>query len=785
MFSHYVRIAFRNILRRKLHTAINVLSLTLGLACCVVVLLWVQSEVGYDSFHANVDRLHLVAKGGLDDANPNTGLCQEPLAPALKAELGEISEAVRFSPGGDGTLIRYKDRRFQNNIVARADPAFLEMFTFPLAVGDPSRVLSDPNSAVISQSMVDKYFESEDPIGKPLNIDGRLFTVSGVMLDITRKSTIQFDCLLSFASRSQWLKDVTNNWDVSAYLTYLKLADNVSTGDAARKMNDLYARNVDPVKNRLHLVPLKDIHLFGSNLYLGGSGAGIRYVYFFSITALAILLLGCINFANLTTAQSSKRSQEIGVRKVVGARRSELARQFLLESILMTAIAALLALALCELVTPWFASFTGKQLSLGSLISGWWGLGLLLLVGLTGVIAGSYPALILSALRPAQVLKGFLGARKSSSRARRILVVAQYVACILAIIGVVSVYRQLSFMTGQELGFDKKNMLVVWNRGEFGNKYDVLKSELMAMQGVEAVTGGTPPMNLSWATEDIDWEGKAPDESMVAGVYKVDFNYVSTMGIELVDGRDFSRDHATDLSEAYLLNETAIRELGLAEPIGASFTCEGRRGRIIGVVRDFSFQSAHSAVAPLVIQPSTSEHDALCVRIRPDKATSIVTHLEKRWLELSPDYPYLYEFLDDAVDSHYDLERRVSTILTLASGIGIIVASLGLLGLAAFTAQAKTKEIGVRKAMGASVVSLVRLLCKEFVILVALANVIAWPVGYWGANRWLENFAYRFDLDITVFLLSGGLALALALLTVSFQAVKSARANPVEALRCE
>ncbi|UCC45324.1 MAG: ABC transporter permease [Candidatus Zixiibacteriota bacterium] len=785
MLSHYLKIAFRNILRRKLHTTINVLSLTLGLTCCVVVLLWVQSEIGYDSFHANADQLYLVARGGLDDTRPNSALCQEPLAPALKAELGEISEAVRFSPGRSGRLIRYRDRRFQNDIVARADPAFLEMFTFPLAVGDPSRVLSDPSSAVISESMVTKYFGSEDPIGKSLNINGQLYIVSGVMLDIPEKSTIQFDCLLSFESRSQWLKDVTNNWDVSAYLTYLQLADNVSVSTAATKMNDLYARKIDEVRNRLYLVALKDIHLHESNLYSSGSGAGIKYVYFFSITAFSILLLGCINFANLTTAQSSRRSREIGVRKVIGARRTELARQFLMESILMTTIAALLALTLGELVIPWFSSFTGKHLLLGSLISSWWCLGLLVLVGWTGVMAGGYPALILSALKPVQMLKGFIGAGKSSSLARRLLVVVQYVLCILAIIGVICVYQQLSFVTGQQLGFDKENMLVVWNTGEFGNQYSVLKNELLAMEGVEAVTGGTPPMDLSWATKEIDWEGRAADQSMVAGVYKVDFNYISTMGIDLVDGRDFSLDHATDLSEAFILNETAIRELGLADPIGASFTCEGRQGRIIGAVKDFDFQSAHSAIGPLVIQPSTSDLDALCIRIRPEHTESIVAHLEKRWLELSPDYPYEFEFLDDAVDSHYDLERRISTILTLATGIGMIVASLGLLGLATFTAQAKTKEIGIRKVMGASPASLVRLLCREFVILVAIANVIAWPIGYWGANRWLESFAYRFDLDITVFLLSGGLALALALLTVSFQAVKSARANPVEALKCE
>ncbi len=785
MYSHYLKAAFRSIRRRKLYSTVNVLGLTLGLTYCVVVLLWVQSEIGYDSFHADVDRLFLVAKGGLDDGLPESPLCQEPLAPALKAELAEVAEAVRFAPGRAGKLIRYQDRRFQSDIVARADPDFLDMFTFPLVTGDPTTVLVDPSSAVISQSMVSRYFQSEDPIGKSLHIDGQEYTVSGVMADIPEKSTIQFDCLLSFESRSQWLKDRTNNWDVSAYLTYLRLGDNVSVSTAVTKMNEVYARHVEHVKSKLHLVALRDINLYASKLRLSGAGPGIKYVYFFSIVALGILVLGCINFANLTTAQSRSRSPEIGVRKVIGARRSELAGQFLTESVLLAMIAALLALGLGELVAPWVSMFTGKQLSVWPLISSSWCLGLLVLVGSTGLIAGAYPAVVLSAVRPAQVLKGSGAPRRNRTLARRILVVAQFGFCILASLGVICVHEQLGFMTGQKLGFDKENMLIVWNRGEFGSQYNVLKNELLAMEGVEAVTGGTPPMNLSLATDEVDWEGRASDESIVAGVYNVDFNYLSTMGIKLLDGRDFSVDRTTDLDEAFILNETAVKQMGLADPIGASFTCEGREGRIIGVVRDFDFQSFHAEMAPLVIEPSVDELEALCVKIKPDRSESIVAYLEKRWRELSPNYPYEFEFLQDAVDDHYALERRIGSILTWATGTGMIVASLGLLGLAAFMAQARTKEIGIRKTLGASVVSLVGLMSREFVFLVAIANVIAWPIGYWGANLWLENFAYRFDLDITVFLLSGGLALALALLTVIFQAIKSARANPVEALRCE
>ena len=786
MWKNYLKTTIRNTIKQKWYTLGNVVCLSIGLTCCMLIMIWIRGELGYERFHENADRLFVVeAIDPGEEAGSSSFVTSEPLGPALVENVPEVESTTRFLPGGQ-RLIRFDDQRFEDDVVAVADPSFLQLFSLPLVLGDPLTALDAPMSVILTESVAQKYFGDINPLARTLRIELRDFTVTGVMQDIPTKSHMQFDCLVPFESRSEYLKQITDgNWQVAAYNTYVLLSEGTSAKSAGIKVNEVQAAHKGHVSSDLHLRPITELHLHSPDATAEGRLGGITVIYLFSAIAVLILMIACINYANLATARAGKRAREIGMRKVVGARRVEIAGQFLCESLFMTVMAVLLALALVELALPSFTAWAGSGTTLELTIDGVTLTGFIVVILVTSLLAGGYPAAILSAFRPARVLKGVSDSHRSTSRLRRILVVMQFAASAVLMISAGVIYKQLDYMTSGDLGFDKEHILNVWMRADFHDSYPELRDELLSMPGVVEVAAGTPPSTLSWASDDIKWEGKGTDDRVVAGKYNVDYDYFQVFGMKMVEGRPFSRDMRTDISEGYILNETAVKSMQLDNPLGSRFSFEGRPGTVVGVVRDFHFGSLRDEIPPLVLQMNPEDLDALSVKIAPGHTEEVLSLLESRWQELAGDYVFEYEFLDEAIDSFYHSERHIALVLSWSTALAVVIACLGLLGLAAFSAERRTKEIGIRKVLGSSVSGIVRIVTREFLILVTVANVIAWPVAWYLMSRWLESFAYRIDIGWEIFALSGGIVLALALVTINFVTIKAARANPVEALRCE
>jgi putative ABC transport system permease protein len=786
MLRNYFKVALRNLSRNKVYSIINIAGLAIGMACCILILLWVQDELSYDGFYQRADDLYRITETWHHEGETKCeALTSSLLAPALKEECPEINLATRFSPGGE-QLIKCEDKRFQNDVVAQADNDFLQMFSFPFIKGNPKTALIGPFSVVLSEKMSHKYFGNENPLGRLLNIDRRDFTVTGVMENIPDNSHFQFDCLVPFESRREWLKEVTDKWLVSAYATYVLVDGEVSRDQMEQKMFSVLTKHVSDNTVTLGLQPIKDIHLYSAGMELSGSEPGdIKYVYMFSAIAVLILLIACINFMNLSTARSGSRAKEIGVRKVVGADKNQIRNQFFGESILLSLVSLAAALALLELLLPAVSTWLGKSLSLDvagrpELIFGLVGLALL-----TGVLAGSYPALLLSSFKPIRVLKTAASPGSRGTISRKALVVIQFTASVFLIISALVISGQLGFMTKGDLGFDQEHLLYVRMRGGFLEDYQNIKAQLLQNPDVISVSAGWPPKSTHWASNEVDWEGKDAKKEVVMCRYNVDFDYVSTLGMEVVEGRDFSQEFATDQKEAFLVNEEAVRQMGLDDPIERQFSYEGRGGKIVGVVRDFHQGSLRDPIYPLVLQIDSEKLYYLLVKLKPGAVPEILSFLESRWQQTASDFPFEYHFLDQTIEGFYRAEQRMGTIFRWSTFLAILISCLGLFGLAAFAAEKRTKEIGIRKVLGASAANIVKLLSKEIILLVLLANLIAAPIAYWAMTRWLENFAYRIELSVSLFFISALVALVTAIVTVSYQAIKAALTNPVETLRYE
>ena len=786
MLRNYFKVALRNLSRNKVYSIINIAGLAIGMVCCVLILLWVQDELSYDRFHQRADNLYRVTETWHYQGETKCeALTSSLLAPALKEECPEINLATRFSPGGE-QLIKCDDKRFQNDVVAQGDNDFFQMFSFPLVKGNQKTALIDPFSVVISEKMSRKYFGNENPLGRLLNIDRRDFTVTGVMENIPDDSHLQFDCLVPFESRREWLKKVTDKWLVSAYATYVLVDGEVSRNQMEQKISSVLAKHISDTTGTLGLQPIKDIHLYSAGMELSGGEPGdIRYVYMFSAMAVLILLIACINFMNLSTARSGSRAKEIGVRKVVGADKKQIRKQFFGESILLSFVALAVSLALLEVLLPAVSSWLGKPLGLDLAGRPELVLALVGLALLTGVLAGSYPALLLSSFKPIRVLKAAGSPGSRGATLRKTLVVIQFAASVFLIISALVISGQLGFMTKGDLGFDQDHLLFVRMRGGFLEDYQSIKGTLLQNPDVISVSAGWPPKSTHWASQEVDWEGKDAKKEVVMCRYNVDFGYVNTLGMEVVKGRDFSQEFATDQKEAFLVNEEAVRQMGLEDPIGKQFSYEGRGGKIVGVVRDFHQGSLRDPIYPLVLQIDSEKLYYLLVRLKPGAVPEIRSLLESRWQQTASDFPFEYHFLDQTIEGFYRAEQRMGTIFRWSTFLAVLISCMGLFGLAAFAAEKRTKEIGIRKVLGASAASIVKLLSKEIILLVLLANLIAAPVAYYAMTRWLENFAYRTSLGWWIFAAGGLLTLLITLITVGFQAVKAALTNPVETLRYE
>lgn len=806
MLKNYIKTALRNISRNKGFTTINISGLAIGMACCILVLLYTNDEFSFDRYPQQSDQIYRLVMGvtSQERGEIQTARTPPPWAPALANDYPEVEDYVRFKTPLVSWLISYeeKDKRFHEKGFYFADPSVFEFFNFALIKGYPKTALSEPNTVVLTESAAKKYFGDEDPINKILRADNTYdFNVVGIIKDVPKHSHITFDILASFKTLSTFAIYGGIEYETFRFMglapdnyTYLRLKKGTSSDQFLYKFPQFFEKYISTQMEQLglkikpQLQPLKNIHLHSNIEAELQANSDINYIYIFSAIALFVLIIACINFMNLSTALSSKRASEVGLRKVVGAYRSQLIIQFLVETIFLTFIALFLAFILVQLLLPLFNYFSGKELSL-AFNNPWNILGIIGIVVFVGILSGSYPAFMLSSFQPATVLKGGVKAGSLNAVLRKVLVLIQFSISIIFIIGTGIVYSQLKFIQNRELGFNKEQVVVL----PFGDprarqiylSYENLITQnpnVVAASGVSSLPGGL----INNAA--IRTEGMAPDQTVLVEFLFGDHDFLDVMGIELAAGRNFSLDFPTDTLAAFILNETAINQFGWQDsPLEKRIQLGGWQGRVIGVVKDFHVKSLYQRIEPLMIHiaPNPDAYHYFAVKIKAENFQETLNFLEVKWKQVYPHDPFVYSFLDEDFDSQYRTEQLRGNIFISFSILAIFIACLGLFGLAAFTAEQRTKEIGIRKVLGASESGIVFRLSKEFTIWVLLANFIAWPVAFLAMDKWLQNFAYRTGIPMWIFFVAAVIALLIALITVSYQAIKAASSNPVEALRYE
>lgn len=785
MLKNYFKIVFRLIKRKKLFSMVNFLGLTIGITSSLLILLYVDFELGYDKFHENADRIYRVymhQPGNLVSGSSTDLWVTTPpiLKPTWQKDLPEIEKIANVITRW--SVVFKRNGQLINESICFADPEFLEIFTFPLLYGSKETALIDPFSLLITPRMAGKYFGDDDPVGKTIvSSDEHTYKVTGVLQDLPENSHLKFDFLGSFNTLyTIWNRDwETDRWLNNGLDTYLTLQAN---SDPAQFDEKLRRYDLEGFNNKtwsFHVQPLKDIHF---NRATRGRG-DIRYIYIFSAIGLFILFIACFNFINLATARSATRAKEVGVRKVVGAHRKQLIRQLIGESFLFALVALILSLIAVILLLPAFNAMLGIELSAAAFLSGKLLFGILGISLLVGFVSGSYPAIFISSFQPVKIIKGNLSSRAKGSRFfRNSLVVTQFVISIIMIISTITLYHQLNFIRNKSLGYDREQILTIRSREI---NFDTFKTELLKNSGILKVSGSSgTPMRIGWSNIPA-WEGKHPDDNPFFYRLNVDYDFMDIYGLEMVQGRKFSRELG-DLGNAYILNEAAVKRLGFEEPIGQAFGFWKITGTVIGVVKDFHFESLHKPITPLGIGVYDRENFyLLSVKIKSENMRSTIAYIEDIWKKLMHRYPFEYEFIDEQVGAMYKSEQRMTQSFNYFTLIAIFIACLGLFGLASFIAEQKTKEIGIRKVLGATAAKIIVLLTKEFILLVALANLIAWPLAWYGMNKWLESFAYRINLDVTFFILAAVSAFLIAMASVSSQFAKATRSNPVDSLRYE
>jgi putative ABC transport system permease protein len=786
MIKNYLKVAFRNIRRHKGFSFINIAGLAIGLACCLLITIWVLDELSYDKFHENASNLYRV-----EEDQHYSGriffvyVTPYPLGPALKAEIPEIIDATRVIwPGG--VLFKYEDQTFFEDNGRAVDPSFLKMFTYPLIRGDKNNALDSPFSVVISEDLAEKYFGEEEPIGKVLLLNNKYeFTVTGILENVPHNSVLQFDFLVPYEILKRTGQTREEDFGTNSIYTFVQLPDGRPPEQVNQKIFSFIRSKIPQSRTDLRLMPLTRIHLHEYFGYEKGAGA-IQYVYIFSVIAFIVLLIACINFMNLSTARSANRAKEVGLRKVVGAIKGHLVRQFYGESVVYAFIALMIAVGIVTLLLPAFSRLSGKELTWSVAGIETVLIGLLGITLFTGLVAGSYPAMFLSAFQPARVLKGSLFSGSGGARFRRVLVVIQFALSILLIIGTAVVYQQQSYIKNMRLGWDKEHLVYVPLRADTKKSYGPLKQELLQNPQVLNVTGTSQlPTHIGSNSGGAQWEGKDPELQILIGFNAVDFDFVETLKIDMAEGRSFDKKYTSDQSRSWIVNEEVAKLMDKDSVIGEKFSHVGVDGTIIGVMKNFHYQTLKNKIEPLAIIVDQDDLNYMIIRIPPEDVSGSLGFIEKAWKRVIPAYPFEYRFMDDRYDRMYRTEQRIGTLLKYFAALAVFVACLGLFGLASFMAEKRTKEIGIRKVLGASVTQIAQLLCKEFFFLVIVANVIAWPAAYLIMKKWLQSYAYRADLGFFVFIGAMLLAIFVAVLSVSYQAIRAARANPADSLRYE
>jgi putative ABC transport system permease protein len=786
MLANYLKSALRNIVKQKAFFFINMVGLAIGIAVCLLLYLWIVDEWSYDRYHEKADRIYrVVSQSEFDGKIDRHASTPAPLGPALLDEFPEIVKAVRFY--SNTWLVGYESKRYYERVFF-ADPEVFDVFTFPLARGDPESALREPYSLVISETLSRKYFGDDDPIGKTLTFDEkRDYTITGVMKDVPANSHFHFDILASFRTFSG--KTLTA-WGMSNYKTYILVSEGFSAESLTAKMPDFVEKYAGSEASRVYkrtfpLQPLTSIHLHSHLRGESEPNREMATISIFTVIALFVLLIACLNYVNLASARMARRAKEAGLRKVIGASRSQLVGQFLSESFLLSCLALGFAVALTELFLPLFNSLSGKALSFST--SGIPSLlialaGILLFVGVT---AGLASALALSGVAPVMAVKGIWRSGPRASRMRRFSVVLQFALSVVFLVATFIIFSQLNFLRQKKLGYDKEQMInIPLLSREARQGWPLLKAEFLRLPAVRNVSASSfEPGGTIW-NQSYWYEGLEENQYPMIRWIAVDNDFLETFRVKLVAGRDFSVNFPSDLNTAYILNESAIQELGWDAPIGKGFKINDK-GTVIGVVEDFHFESLHKKIEPMALCLYPEGYSLLSVRIRPGSLPGILGNLKTKWQELVPTQAFEYSFLDEDLDRLYKSEMRLGKTFAVVTGLAIFVASLGLLGLAAFTAEERTKEIGVRRVLGASKSQIYSMLCGEIVRSVLAANVIAWPLAFYFLRKWLQGFAYRTALNAWPFLEGAAITLGVALLTVSYQSLRVALADPVHSLRYE
>jgi len=790
MLRNYIKVAIRNLLRQKGFSFINIFGLALGISCTALIGMWVNDELSYDRFHNDFDHMYRVT-ATLPEMKVHAAVTSSPLALAFRTEIPEVEDAVRISES-NRDLVQVGDVKFEEKGIMYADSNFFKMFSFPFIKGDKETALLNPEGIVITEEMAMKYFGSTDVMEKTIRKNNKEdFTITGVIANVPSNSHLQFDFVQPMRFLARTNDDLKNNkWDNFNYYTYIKLNSKAqqsksAIADLEKKMQDIYKKNEAVLKVAFILQPLSEVHLY-SNFLADIPGHGkAQNVYIFMVVAVFILVVACLNFMNLATARAARRAKEVGLRKVVGAIRSHLMGQFLAESLVVALLALALALLIIYLVLPDFNTLGGKNLSLDftniRIITG-----LLGITVITGLLAGSYPALYLSGFVPAAVLKGNFTAAGSGSLFRNTMVVIQFAVSISLIVGTAIVYRQLKYIQRLNLGYDKENLLYMPMFGDLWDKYDQLRTRIGNNHLTENFSFiSNLPTTSSNATISVDWTGKDPNSQPLFFNLAADENFEKVFKATMLEGHGFSENAKAD-SSYVIMNETALKtmDMKVESAVGTKVNIWGRERTIIGVVKDFNFKPVQEAIGPMFLTRNSWGGNAM-VRTRPGETESAIAALEQIWKELNPSYPFSFGFLDQDIDKLYAAEQRLGSLFNVFAVLAIVISCLGLYGLSAYLAERRTRELGIRKVLGASGFQLVYLLSSTFTRPILIATAIAVPVAWFGMSRWLNGFAYHVTIDWTIFVIAFISALLIAWVTVSFESIKAATVNPVNSLRSE
>jgi len=782
MLKNYFKIALRNIKRHKGYSIINLTGLAIGMACCIFILMWIKDELSFDRYHEHSANLyHVRAWSQSGNIRENIAASPPALGPAIEAEYPEIRIAARFN-NGQGEMVLQSGSRLFTERIQMADPEIFEIFTFPLVQGDIGAAEEDPHAMVISETVAERIFGNHNPIDQTLTVDNRYdFRVVGVMADIPHNSTIQFDVWMPLEFTEEiWRPNYTRTWGNNSFQTYVLLEESASPQNVNEKMAGRIRQSDRNTSLEPFLFPFRDSYLE----YYGAKD----WIRIFSLIAVVVLIIACINFINLSTARSSQRSKEVGLRKVVGAYRRQLARQFFGESLFLTGISLMLAVGLVILSLPLIRNLTAKPLNLAMLLNLDILLGILGIALLAGIVSGVYPALLLSSVQPALGLKGKQGAGFKGSLFRKVLVVTQFVFSVALIFCATIVHSQVRFMRNRNLGFEKDQLVYMQMKGALSQNFEAARSDLLKTPGVEQVTFvSRPPTYIGTNGRGWDWEGRELNVNPLVTYLAAYPNFLETFGVELAQGT-FFEEGQKDQRYA-VINERFAQLLGMENPVGKSISNEGMRIEIKGVVKDFHFMPLHNPIGPLMIYYGTMgtflDYRYLFIKIRPGQMRLTLASIEKTIKRFNPEFPFVYRFLDEDFERMYTADERVGALVRTFSILAIFVSCLGLFGLASFLTERRTKEIGIRKVLGATVTRILVLLTQDVFKLILIANLIAWPFSYYLMHTYLQSFAYRIRISPWIFVLTALMTLAIALGTVGYQSLRAALAHPVRSLRYE